>query len=60
MEHNDDSISKEDEADEMFDELERELDDGFDMGGFRERRLEELKREYVLTLIDKHDTGHGY
>ena len=35
---------------ELFEELERELEDGFDMGALRERRMEELKRECVQTI----------
>ena len=31
--------------DEIFEELEREIEDDFDMVAFREQRLEELKRE---------------
>ena len=31
--------------DEIFSELEREIEDDFDMAAFREQRLEELKRE---------------
>ena len=30
---------------DLFEELERELEDGFDMGALRERRMEELKQE---------------
>lgn len=30
---------------EILDELENELDDDFDLGALRERRMEELKRE---------------
>jgi hypothetical protein len=32
-------------SDDQLSDLEKELDDGFDLAGFRERRLEELKRE---------------
>lgn len=38
---------------ELFDELERELDEddheggGFDMGEYRERRMQQLKEEWV-------------
>ena len=35
---------------EIFDELENELDDDFDLGGLRERRMEELKKEYVNCI----------
>lgn len=35
-----------DDAD-LFEEFERELEDELDLGGFRERRMEELRREYV-------------
>ena len=31
--------------DEIFEELEKELDDDFDIAALRERRLEELKHE---------------
>jgi hypothetical protein len=32
-------------SDGQISDLERDIDDGFDLAGFRERRLEELKRE---------------
>ena len=35
---------------EIFDELENELDDDFDLAGLRERRMEELKKEYVNCI----------
>lgn len=31
--------------DELLDELEADLDNDFDLGGFRERRMEELKAQ---------------
>lgn len=31
--------------DEVFAELEREIDDNFDLGALREQRIEELSRE---------------
>ena len=31
--------------DELFAELEKEIDEDFDMGALREQRLEELRRE---------------
>jgi hypothetical protein len=34
-----------DSDDELLDELEAELDDDFDLGGFRERRMEELRTQ---------------
>lgn len=33
--------------DELFAELERDIDEHFDMTAMREHRLEELKQEYV-------------
>ena len=36
--------------DEIFAELEREVDDSFDIGAMRERRLEELKKECVSRI----------
>lgn len=33
--------------DEIFDELENELDDDFDLGALREQRMQQLKKEYV-------------
>jgi hypothetical protein len=41
---NDDEHSDPDEAD-LFDELDRELEDGIGLAGLRERRMEELRRE---------------
>ena len=35
---------------EIFDELENELDDDFDLAGLRERRMGELKKEYVNCI----------
>lgn len=32
---------------EIFEELERDIDEYFDFGALREKRLEELKQEYV-------------
>ncbi len=34
--------------DEIFAELERDIDENFDMTALRERRLEELNRECVI------------
>lgn len=34
--------------DELLEELERCLDDDFDLNGLREKKLQELKREYVF------------
>ena len=42
----DDEIAK-DSDDEVFDELEREIDNDFDLGALREQRIEELKQEYA-------------
>ena len=42
----DDEIVK-DSDDELFDELEREIDNDFDLGALREQRIEELKQEYA-------------
>ena len=42
----DDEIAK-DSDDELFDELEREIDNDFDLGALREQRIEELKQEYA-------------
>lgn len=36
--------------DELLEELEREIDDDFDLNGFREKRLQELKQEYAFIL----------
>lgn len=43
--HSDDS---DDSDDGLFDDLEEGLDDNFDLGGFRERRMEELRAQSVL------------
>jgi len=40
-----DHLVQNDDDDALFEELEKELDDDFDMAGIRERRIEELKRE---------------
>lgn len=37
--------------DEIFAELEKEIDEGFDMGALREKRLEALKREYAAICL---------
>jgi hypothetical protein len=42
----DDEHSDPDDAD-LFEELDKELEDGLDLGGLRERRMEELRRECV-------------
>lgn len=42
--------------DEIFAELEKEIDEGFDIGALRERRLEALKREYVAICF--HHVSH--
>lgn len=45
----DDEYSDPEDAD-LFEELDTELEDGFDLGGLRERRMEELRRECVSEL----------
>lgn len=37
--------------DNILDDLEKEIEDDFDMGALREQRMEELKREYVDTWM---------
>lgn len=46
------------DPDSLLEELERDLDDQFDLGGFRERRMEELKFQYV-SAARAHDGGGG-
>lgn len=43
----DDGLSDDDDDDKLFEELEK---DEFDMSGLREKRLEELKSQYVLLF----------
>ena len=42
------------EADTLLEELEQELDDDFDLGGFRERRLKEMRKQSVPPLAPSH------
>jgi hypothetical protein len=44
-------MKSDDEDDGLFDELEQGLDDDFDLGGFRERRMEELRAQSVLLAL---------
>ncbi|PAV20931.1 gtpase inhibitor [Pyrrhoderma noxium] len=53
----DDEIAK-DSDDELFDELEREIDNDFDLGALREQRIEELKQE-MNKLKDMREKEHG-
>ena len=39
-----------DEADTLLEELEQGMDDDFDLGGFRERRLTEMRKQSVYSL----------
>ena len=39
----------EEDSDALLEELEDDLDDDFDLGGFRERRMEELRVQCVLS-----------
>ncbi|KAF8517805.1 thioredoxin-like protein [Gautieria morchelliformis] len=53
----DDEHSDPDDAD-LFEELDKELEDGLDLGGFRERRMEELRRE-MGKVRDMRENEHG-
>lgn len=39
----------EEDPDALLEELEDDLDEDFDLGGFRERRMEELRAQCVLS-----------
>lgn len=39
------------QIDDLLNDLERELDDDFDLGGFRERRMQELRSEYAFHSL---------
>ena len=41
----------EDDDDELFEQLEKELEDDFELAGIRERRMEEMKRECVQPAL---------
>lgn len=38
-------MHSDDSDDGLFDELEEDVNDDFDLGGFRERRMEELRAQ---------------
>lgn len=44
--------------DEVFAELEREIEDDFEIGALRERRIEELRKEWVQTSLNEGVSAH--
>lgn len=56
--HGSDQEAKRDSDDELFDELEREIDDDFDLGALREQRIEEIRQE-MNKMLEMRDKEHG-
>ncbi|KAF8529041.1 thioredoxin-like protein [Hysterangium stoloniferum] len=54
----DDTDNSDLEDNDLFEELDRELEDGLDLGGFREKRMQELKQE-VSKVRDMRENDHG-
>ncbi|ORY69298.1 thioredoxin-like protein [Leucosporidium creatinivorum] len=51
-------MQSDDSDDGLFDDLEEGLDDDFDLGGFRERRMEELRAQ-IDTMQKMKETNYG-
>jgi len=47
--HHSDSDQESDNDDALLEELEEELDNNFELGGFREKRMMELKAQFVSS-----------